>query len=81
MARPRGSKTNPNRTRLPFKQSEIERAIRGVRSMGLPIDRVEIYPTCGKILIGTSPAGDAVNSKTNPWDEVLSNAEDKKRPA
>jgi hypothetical protein len=57
MARPKGSKTNPNRKRLPFKQSEIERAIRGARAQGLNVGRIEIEPRSGKISIVAAPSG------------------------
>ena len=49
--RPKGAKSNPNRLRIPFKQSEIVRAIKSVKSMGLPIERIEIHPTTGTITI------------------------------
>jgi hypothetical protein len=80
MARPKGSKTNPLRRQLPFKQSEIERAIRGARSQGFNVSRIEIEPRTGKIaIVAAEPDKDA--DVKNPWDEVLKNAEDKKRPA
>jgi hypothetical protein len=72
MVRPKGSKTNPHRKRLPFKQSEIERGIRAVEAMGLQVHSVELDPHTGKIHIGTSPTSDAVSlAKANPWDQVL----------
>jgi hypothetical protein len=74
MARPKGSKNNPDRKRLPFRQSEIERGIRAVEAMGLSVHSVELDPQTGKIRIGTSPIGDAVTvdlNKANPWDKVL----------
>jgi hypothetical protein len=79
--RPKGSKSNPNRTPIRFKQSEIERAIKSVRSMGLQITSVVINPTTGEITVtsGASPplTGDG---KTNPWDEAT-HAKNEKRVA
>jgi hypothetical protein len=83
MARPLGSKTDPNRKRMPFKQSEVERAIKAVEARKLPISAVEINPTTGAILIsiGTpSPGGDG-DSQKNSWDEVLPNASNKIKSA
>ncbi len=79
MARPKGSKSNPLRRQLPFKQSEVERAIRGARAQGLSVCRIDIEPRSGKISIVAQPSG--MTNDANPWDEVLKNAEDKKRPA
>jgi hypothetical protein len=79
MVRPLGSKNNPARKPLPFRQREIARAVRAVQNSGLPISGVVIDPRTGRIAITTgSPTGDSSN---NPWDEVLTNAENKKRPA
>ena len=48
--RPKGSKTDPTKiARLPFKQSELMRGIRGVIGMGLQIERIEIQPRTGMI--------------------------------
>jgi hypothetical protein len=79
MARPLGSKNNPNRKPLPFRQREVSRAIRSVQATGLPISGVDIDPRSGKISITTGSPTSAGNS--NPWDEVLTSAEDKKRIA
>jgi hypothetical protein len=73
MGRPKGSKTRPDHyTPMRFKQSEVERGIRGVQSRGLPISRVEIDPQTGRISIVTGkPHTDDNSSSKNPWDEVL----------
>jgi hypothetical protein len=71
MVRPKGSKSNPNRKPLPFKQTDIERAIKGVEARRLPIHRIEIDPNTGKITIGTSPTGDVETvdlNQANPWE-------------
>ena len=80
MARPKGSKNNPNRRQLPFRQSEIERAMRAAKAQGLSVGRIDINPRTGVISVfpGQSTDTDAIK---NTWDEVLTNAQDKKRTA
>ena len=46
MARPKGSKT-----RLPFRQSEIMRGIRACAALGLSIEKIEIHPSSGTLVI------------------------------
>jgi hypothetical protein len=73
MARPKGSKTNPNRVRFPTK-SEIHRFIKALEEKGLPSLSVRINPNTGELTVVTSPIGEAVNvdfSKANPWDKLL----------
>jgi hypothetical protein len=68
MARPIGSKNNPNRKPLPFKHREVSRAIRSVQSRGLPITGVEIDPRTGKITVMTSsPPTDAPDTELDKW--------------
>jgi hypothetical protein len=55
LGRPRGSKNNPNRKILPFRQSEVERAIRGVQARGLTVARIDIEPRLGKISVVPGP--------------------------
>jgi hypothetical protein len=82
MARPLGSKNNPNRKPLPFKHREIARAVRSVQSTGLPIAGVEVDPRTGKITVMTGPTTPGDNNKNrNPWDEVLTDAAHEKRIA
>jgi hypothetical protein len=59
MPRPKGKKNNPNHPRLPFKQSEIERAIRAVKAMGLRVGKIEVEPLSGKITITPGAPSDA----------------------
>jgi hypothetical protein len=62
---------------LRFHQREIERAIRGIKKMGLPVGRVDVDPTTGRISIVTA---DQTNTdQQNPWDEDLKDAANKKR--
>jgi hypothetical protein len=65
MSRPVGAKT-----RLPFRQSEIERAIRAFRSMGIPIGSIELDPVSGKIKVATT--SDAVAE--TEWDRAVAKA-------
>lgn len=80
MGRPKGSKTNPFKTPLPFKQSEIERAIRSVQARDLPIHHIEIDPVTRRISIFTVSAA-SVGGEKNPWDEDedASDAKNKKQ--
>jgi hypothetical protein len=74
--RPKGSKNNPDRKRLPFKQSEIERVGRAAQSMGLTTTAWKVHPQTGEItFFFKSPTGsDAVTAdlnkaEANPWDK------------
>jgi hypothetical protein len=72
--RPKGSKTNPNRKPLPFKQNWIERVGRAVLAMGLTPIAIKVHPQTGEMTFYTSPTGDAVTvdlNEANPWDKVL----------
>jgi hypothetical protein len=80
--RPKGAKSNPDRHRLPFKQSEIERGLRAVEAMGLQVHSVELDPHTGKIFIGTKPTDAAVSlNKADPWDARTKDAQDQDGPA
>jgi len=80
MARPKGSKSNPNRKPLPFKRSEIERGFKGVRASGLTPTAIKFRSRTGdEFTIYTSPTGDAatIDLAEAQWDErVKKNAED-----
>ena len=86
MARPKGAKSNPDRRHLPFKQSEVERALRAAEARGISVGRIEVE-TRGGTKISIIPAAAVAtpdqDDGKNPWDEVLvkKDAEDKKRPA
>lgn len=49
--RPVGAKSKLPPVRLPFKQSEITRAMRSVLSMGLSIEKIEINPRTGSFTV------------------------------
>ena len=59
---------------LRFKQKEIERAIRGMRRMGLSVGRVDIDPATGKFANSTADAVTTTTMTTpkpaepKPWD-------------
>jgi hypothetical protein len=69
--RPPGSKSH---RKLALKRSEIQRTVRGVQDMGLPIHRVETYPLSGKIVVITAPVED---TDAHPLDKMLSNKKEK----
>jgi hypothetical protein len=52
MGRPKGAKTRSGRTPLLFKQTEIARAVKGVKHGGLEVARVKVTRT-GDIVIET----------------------------
>ena len=51
--RPKGTKSDPHRESLPFKQRDVTRALSGVLNKGLTIEKVEIHPSTGMITITT----------------------------
>lgn len=64
-----------------FKLRDVTRATMGVRATGLGVSRVEIA-TDGTIVVIPGGSGEGGNSDaSNPWDEVLTDAADKKRPS
>lgn len=79
--RPKGSKNNPDRKFLLFRQSELERSIRAMKAQGLTVGRIEIDPRSGKFVIVPGVPSPADPGKKNPWDEVLKNDADKVRVA
>jgi hypothetical protein len=72
----RASYRGPNR----FRTVETRRLIKGVQDAGLSVAGVEVDPR-GVIRVLTGQPGASDISKANPWDEVLKNAADQKRPA
>jgi hypothetical protein len=60
-----------------FRERELRRAVRAARDAGA--ESVEVDPETGtiRVIIGKSE----IPNSTNPWDEVLTDAADKKRPA
>ena len=66
----------PNR----FRTVETRRLIKGVQDAGLSIAGVEVDPR-GIIRVLTGQPAASLAAGANPWDEVLENAADQKRPA
>lgn len=64
------------RGKCAFKERDVTRAVKAVTKAGIEVVRVEIEP--GKIVV---IAGKPVNDMVNPWDEVLTNAANEKRPS
>jgi hypothetical protein len=62
-----------------FKKTAAARFVRGVMATGLPIASVECDTLTGTIRVIAGQPG--VSEVANPWDEVLTNAADQKRPA
>jgi hypothetical protein len=64
-----------------FKKTAAARFVRGVMATGLPIASVECDTLTGTIRAIVGRPGTSDISEANPWDEVLENAADQKRPA
>jgi hypothetical protein len=72
------------RERCRFRQSEVTRVLRAARAAGAEVDRVEIEKD-GRVIVIISKHKEALDftaeDERNPWNEVLENAPDEKRPA
>ena len=84
MPKPRSSKPTPPRSSKPrtpnrFRERELARAVRAARAAGG--ERVEIDPATGKISVVIGKSGEADAANKNPWDEVLPDGQNEKRPA
>jgi hypothetical protein len=56
---------------LPFRQTDVARAIKGAVAAGLTVQRVEV-DKAGKIIVVVGEAGkDVVASEGNEWDKKL----------
>jgi hypothetical protein len=75
-----------------FKRNDVMRAIKSARDAGVPVAGVEITckdgtvirvfsDTAGRVIQAPVADEQTPSSDTNPWDEVLTNAADKERPA
>jgi hypothetical protein len=76
--RRRMSRPVHSRGRNLFKQKDVVRAMRSAEAGGLAISGVEVVTKDG---ITIRVFGKDVGRSANPWDEVLTNAADEKRPA
>jgi hypothetical protein len=71
VGRPKGSKSNPNRKPMRFKQRELERAVKPIQRRKLPIAAAEVDPVTGKIKITIGQPASSDAAVQNSWDEVL----------
>ena len=63
-----------------FKERDVKRVLRAVLAMGLGVGDVKVDRNGTIIVVADEPKkANGQESKHNPWDEVLSNAENKKR--
>jgi hypothetical protein len=67
----------PPRSNNRWKAAELTRAMRAARMGNLDVERYEIDPVTG--VIGIVLRGDQNHDASNPWDNVLTDAPDKKR--
>jgi hypothetical protein len=57
------------RGRLAFRQGDVTRALRAVSAAGQPVQRVEIEPATGKIIVFVGKPGEQLR-ESNEWDCV-----------
>jgi hypothetical protein len=66
------------RRRSVFKKTDVTRAARAVLAAGLDVARIEVNKD-GKIIIVPGKPDACTSVPGNPWDEVLTDAENEKR--
>lgn len=55
-----------------FRQSDLTRLFKSAEKAGVPLRRIEICPSTGRIIAFTgAPAQNDNSVGSNPWDEVL----------
>ena len=55
-----------------FRQSDLTRLFKSAEKAGVPLSRIEICPSTGRIVAFTGAPSSMSNSEgRNPWDEVL----------
>jgi hypothetical protein len=57
-----------SRGRHTFRRIDLTRAIKAVMAAGAEVDRAEIDPTTGKIVVVISKSGASVAEIPNEWD-------------
>jgi hypothetical protein len=60
------------------RQQDIARALRAAKAAGVPVD-IRIERRSGDMVIRPARAHATADEAQNPWDQVLTNAPDKKR--
>jgi hypothetical protein len=63
-----------------FKKTDLTRAAKAVQAAGLAVVLIEITPD-GLIRVVPGRLDEAVNDRSNPWDAVLNDDAEQKRPA
>jgi hypothetical protein len=61
-----------------IRQRDITRVLRAAKAADVPVD-IRIEPRSGIMVIRPAAAHDTADEAQNPWDQVLTNAPDKKR--
>lgn len=70
-----------SRGRSAFRKRDIIRGVEAVRAAGVEVERVD-FGNDGSFSVVVAKPGEALNTAdANPWDEVLTDATDKKRPS
>lgn len=58
--------------RVRFNQADVTRAYRGAVKAGMPVQRIEICPATGRIvIIAGPPLPGYLSGEPNVWDDVL----------
>jgi hypothetical protein len=64
-----------------FKQRDVVRLLRATRAAGFEVARLEIAKDGSIAMVPGDASESGKGEASNPWDEVLSDAADKKRTA
>lgn len=64
-------KASPVMAKVPFKQIDVRRAVKGAKAAGLAVAQVEIDPCTGRILIRAASASDSTEPSRNDLDRWL----------
>jgi hypothetical protein len=58
--------------RIRFSQADVTRAYRGAVKAGMSVQRIEVCPATGRVVvIAGAPLSADLSSEPNEWDEVL----------
>lgn len=64
-----------------FKKTDFFRLVESAEAKNLPIQRIDVTRDGLSLVVGEPAKADNHENKTNPWDEVLSDAAHEKRTA